>query len=235
MDALARSWFWSWMLAAVSLPTSWWWAPVSLAHAQEHERTATVAAPDEPRREAWVEDQREVAGGEGAEQEFRNSVSWGFTYGHSFLKDREGPEGEELGGTENLYGFNIRYERVLIPSHLAIVIAKPFLFNRERYDSPLEVVLKALMRRRSWEPFLGIGLSSNVRVFSAEREELEGRRIEYAGGLVAATGVTYIFTPHWGTEVELAYVYVFNRTSVSQHEISAWLNAVYYFERRQRR
>jgi hypothetical protein len=44
-----------------------------------------------------------------------------------------------------------------------------------------------------------------------------------------------IFTPHWGLELEFAYVYVFNDTSVSQHDISPVVNAVYFFQRGQRR
>ena len=189
----------------------------------------------EPRHERFAEQEAEVREGLGAEEEYRNSIAFGFIYVHAFLRSRESPQGEPLKENENLYGVNLVYDRVLIPNHLALAIAKPFMFNRERYDSPLEVVLKALIRRGSWEPFLGLGLNSNIRVFAGEREEQEGRRIEYSVGLLAATGFTYVFTPHWGLQLELAYVYTLNRRSVSHHEISPALNAVYFFGRGQRK
>ncbi len=196
--------------------------------------TPAGSAHAEPHRESFVEEEAEVREGLGAEDEYRNSIAFGFIYVHAFLRSRESPEGEALKEKENLYGVNLVYDRVLIPNHLAIGIAKPFMFNRERYDSPLEVVLKALIRRGSWEPFFGLGINSNIRVFAGEREEQEGRRIEYSVGLLAATGFTYIFTPHWGLQVELAYVYTLNRRSVSHHEISPAINAVYFFGRGQR-
>ena len=188
----------------------------------------------EPGDERFVEEEAEVREGLGAEEEYRNAIAFGFIYVHAFLRSRESPEGEALKENENLYGFNLFYDRVLIPNHLALGIAKPFLFNRERYDSPLEVVLKALVRRGSWEPFFGVGLNSNIRVFAGEREQQEGRRVEYSVGLLATTGLTYLFTPHWGLQVELAYVYTLNQRSVSHHEISPALNTVYFFERGQR-
>ncbi len=172
--------------------------------------------------------------GEGAEEEYRNSITFGFNYLHAFLKPREGTEGESLDENENLYGFSIGYERVLIPSHLAILIAKPLVFNRERFDSPLEVLLKGLFRRRRWEPFIGLGLASNLRVFSGEREQKEGRKVEFGVGVLAATGLTYVITRHWGVEVEFGYTYFFNVGSVSEHEITSVLNGVYYFQRGQR-
>jgi len=176
----------------------------------------------------------EVLEGEGAEQEYRNALNFGFIYAHSILREQETLPGEGARGSENLYGFKVSYERVLIPSHLAFVVAKPFLFTRERYDSPLELLLKGLFRKGAWEPFLAAGISNNLRTFAREREELEGKRVEYAFGVVAATGFAYLFTPHWGVEFEFAYIYVVNAGSVSKHELNAALNGVYYFQRGQR-
>ncbi len=200
----------------------------SRASAQNPDSEASAPPLEETHHERLVEEEEEAREGMGAEEEYRNALAFGFIYTLSVLKP------EESKPTENLFGFNLIYERVLIPNHLALGIAKPFLFNRERYDSPLEILVKALVRRGSWEPFFGLGLHNNLRVFPAEREEQEGKRLEYAVGLLAATGFTFLFTPHWGLELELAYVYVFNEKSVSQHEISPSLNAVYFFQRGQR-
>jgi len=191
---------------------------------------------EQDHRERFHEEEEAVRGGLGAEEEYRNALAFGFMYTRSLLRPRESSTtGDALNEAENLFGVNLVYDRVLIPNHLALAIAKPLLFNPERYDSPLEIVLKALIRRGQWEPFFGLGLHSNLRVFAGEREEQEGKRVEYAIGLIAATGFTFIFTPHWGLELELAYVYVFNDSSVAQHDISPALNAVYFFQRGQRR
>jgi len=206
---------------------------VSSASAQSADTIAGQG--EENHRERFREEEEEVREGIGAEEEYRNAIAFGAIYTRSFLRQRESATGEPLPEAENLFGFNLVYDRVLIPNHLALAIAKPLLFNPERYDSPLEIVLKALIRRGQWEPFFGLGLHSNLRVFAGEREELEGKRVEYAIGLLVATGFTFIFTPHWGLELEFAYVYVFNDTSVSQHDISPALNAVYFFQRGQRR
>ncbi len=190
----------------------------------------------ERHHESFVEKEAKVREGLGAEEEYRNAIAFGFIYTRSILRPRESATtGEPLGEAENLFGLNLVYDRILIPNHLALAIAKPLLFNPERYDSPLEIVLKALIRRGQWEPFFGLGLHNNIRVFAGEREDQEGKRVEYAIGLIAATGFTFIFTPHWGLELELAYVYVFNNTSVSQHDITPAVNAVYFFQRGQRR
>jgi len=153
---------------------------------------------------------------------------------HSILREVETLPEEGARGGENLYGFKLSYERVLIPSHLALVFAKPFLFTRERYDSPFELLLKGLFRKGPWEPLLVAGISNNLRIFAREREELEGERVEYAFGVLAATGFAYLFTPHWGIELELAYIYVVNAGSISKHDLNASLNGVHYFQRGQR-
>jgi hypothetical protein len=208
---------------------------ISIASAQGSAAGGTsVVQEEEDQRERFGEEEEEARSGVGAGEEYRNAIAFGALYTRSILRSRESATDEPLPEAENLLGLNLVYDRVLIPSHLALAIAKPFLFNRERYDSPLEVVLKALIRRGQWEPFFGLGLHNNLRVFAGEREEQEGKRVEYAIGLLAATGFTFIFTPHWGLELELAYVYVFNDTSISQHDISPAMSAVYFFQRGQR-
>jgi hypothetical protein len=102
-------------------------------------------------------------------------------------------------------------------------------------SAPRALVAHRVCRRAPHRPRLW-----RHRVACAERR--------LKAGLVAATSSTYwrshggktstftlIFTPHWGLELEFAYVYVFNDTSVSQHDISPVVNAVYFFQRGQRR
>jgi hypothetical protein len=231
------SWTW-WCEGAVSCPVLLSviaWLAASTGAAQGTSEARFAAPAEDASHERLLQEEEEARQGEGAEEEYRNALAFGFIYVHAFLKPRESPEGEPLRDSENLYGLNLVYDRTLIPNHLALAIAKPFVFNRERYDSPLEIAVKALIRRGQWEPFFALGVHNNFRFFSREREEQEGRRFEYAIGLLAATGFTFIVTPHWGVELELTYVYVFNERSVSQHEISPSLNAVYFFERGQRR
>jgi hypothetical protein len=45
----------------------------------------------------------------------------------------------------------IAYERELIPQHLALTISKPFYFNKERFDTPFDFILKGLFRKGPWE------------------------------------------------------------------------------------
>lgn len=195
--------------------------------------SALAARADEP-GESLGDNEEEVASGEGAEREYRNALNFGFIYVHSILRQADVLPGESARGGDNLYGFKLSYDRVLIPSHLALVFAKPFLFTDGRYDSPFEFLLKGLFRKGSWEPFLGAGISNNLRIFAREREEIEGKRVEFGFGIIAATGLAYLITPHWGIELEFAYVYVVNADSVSKHDLNASLNALYYFQRGQR-
>ena len=129
---------------------------------------STASAEDgaqgaEPRqaRERFLEEEEAAREGMGAEEEYSNALAFGVIYTRSILRPRRSATGEELTEAENLFGLNLVYDRILIPNHLALGIAKPFLFNRERYDSPLEIVLKALIRRGQWEPFFGLGLHTD--------------------------------------------------------------------------
>lgn len=163
--------------------------------------------------------------------ERRNSIGLGFVYKFHALRERESATGEPVPEQEMLAGFGISYERVLIPKHLSISIGKPFLFNSERFDSPLEINVRALFRKGAWEPFVGLGISSNLRAFRAEREEAEGTRVEYSIGVVAITGFSYYFTPKWGLQLEVAYIW---NVWVSggngfEHELATALDGVFYF------
>jgi hypothetical protein len=158
-------------------------------------------------------------------QERRNAVALGFT--HSFQILRPSGTEDEVRGTNNLFGFAIAYERELIAQRLALLVAKPFHFGGDRFDSPLDIFLKAIFPKGRWEPFLGAGVSGNLRVFSGELEQEEGRRVEYTFGVGAMTGVSYSFTSRWGLALDVGYLYFIN--GLAQHSIVDALYGVVFF------
>ncbi len=161
-------------------------------------------------------------------KERRNAFGFGFAHSFHLLRDRTSPIGEDLKDTEHMWGFLIAYERILIENHLALVVAKSFYFNSERFDSPLDVGLKALFRRKSWEPFIAVGVSQNLRVFEKEREKAEGEGLDWSIGPLAAVGVTYFINPRWAIVLEFAYAFVPN-SDVVEHEFTDALRMGYFF------
>jgi len=159
------------------------------------------------------------------DKERRNAVELGFT--HAFQILRTSPSEAEAGSSDNLWGFTLAYERVLMPSRLALVIAKPFHFTRDRFDSPLDVFLKASFPKGRWEPYIGAGVSGNIRVFSGELEQEEGKRLQYTFGIGTIAGVTRVLTPRWGLSLEVGYAYFVN--GLAQHSITDALSGGFFF------
>jgi len=157
--------------------------------------------------------------------ERRNGVEVGYT--HAFQILRTSPSEAEAGSHDNLWGFTLAYERILIPRRLALVIAKPFHFTRDRFDSPVDVFLKVAFPKGRWEPFVGAGVSGNIRVFSGELEQEEGTRFQYTFGVGAIAGVTYAFTAQWGLSLEVGYSYFVN--GLARHSITDGLSGVFRF------
>lgn len=158
-------------------------------------------------------------------EEGRNALELGFT--HTFQLLRTSPSEAEAGRSENLWGLVVAYERVLIPDRLALVIAKPFHFTKDRFDSPLDVFVKIGFPKGGWDPYVGAGVSGNLRLFSGELEQEEGKRAEYTFGLGAIAGCTHLFTPHWGLSLELGYLYFVN--GLTQHGFIDALSGVWAF------
>ena len=159
------------------------------------------------------------------EKERRNGVELGFT--HAFQLLRTSTSEAEAGRSENLLGFVIGYERTLIPHRLTLVVAKPFHFTRDRFDSPLDIYLKVNFPKGRWDPYIAPGISGNLRVFGGELEQEEGRRLEYTFGVGAITGFIYSFTPRWGISVEVGYLYFVN--GIAQHSIIDSVAGVFFF------
>ncbi|MGB0678182.1 MAG: hypothetical protein ACPGUV_00805 [Polyangiales bacterium] len=144
------------------------------------------------------------------------------------LHDREPGSSAELRHQEHLGGFILSYERMLWAERLALEFSKPFYFNDERIDSPFDLVFKAIWRRGRIETFAGVGVSLNVRIFAAEREEKEGKGLEFSAGPAALVGAAYLLSERWALELELGYAYV-PGSDIVAHEISEALGVSYFF------
>lgn len=183
--------------------------------------TTALAADEEP-AEGAEED-------EGEERELLNAFAFGASYSYHVLRERNDAEtGEPLPRGEHLGGFVISYSRHLIPERLAITIAKPFLFNKERFDTPFDLILRGLLRRGDWEGFVGVLVTWNIRIFEKEREAKEGERNVLSLGVGAVLGGAYFFNPRWSLDLEAGYAYVPTEDIVT-HEITGELTAVYHF------
>ena len=181
--------------------------------------SAAEAAEPEPDEAAEV----------GEERERLNGLTLGGAYTFHILRDRDSATtGEPLKTIEHLGGFVIAYDRELIPQHLALTISKPFYFSKERFDTPFDFILKGLFRKGSWEGFIGLVLTWNIRVFEKEREEKEGERNILSFGIGAVIGGAYFFNPRWSLDLEVGYANV-PTDDIVEHEVSAALAGVYHF------
>ncbi len=182
----------------------------------------TAMAADEEPAESVEEDERE-------ERDLSNVFAFGPAYSYHVLRERNDAEtGEPLPKGEHLGGFVISYSRHVIPARLAITIAKPFLFSKERFDSPFDFILRGLLRRGAWEGFVGVLVTWNIRWFEKEREAKEGERNVLSLGVGAVVGGAYFFNPRWSLDLEAGYAYVPTEDIVT-HEITGELTAAYHF------
>lgn len=181
---------------------------------------------------AQAEKEETVESTEGAENEepvLLNAFAFGPAYSFHILRDREDAEtGEPLGTREHLGGFFISYSRHVIPEHLAVTISKPFLFNKERVDTPFDFLLRGLFRKGSWEGFVALLLTWNIRIFEQEREAKESEKNIMSFGIGGVIGGAYFFNPRWSLDAEVSYAYV-PTEDIVEHEIGAALSGVYHF------
>lgn len=181
---------------------------------------------------ARAAEQEPAEGAEEAETEESvrlNAFAFGPAYSFHFLKERSDAEtGEPLDTGEHLGGFFISYSRHLIPERLALTVSKPFLFNKDRFDTPFDFLLRGLFRRGSWEGFIGLLLTWNIRVFEREREAKEGEKNVLSFGIGGVIGGAYFFNPRWSLDLEVSYAYV-PTEDIVEHELGAALSGVYHF------
>jgi len=189
----------------------------------------TSGARSEDTQADAAEEEGASTGGIGEEKPRLNSIRLSGLYAHQFLRERNSATtGEPLETQENFGGFEIAYQRDLIEDHLAIELSKPFVFSRDTFESPFEVTLEGLFVKGPWEGYIGAIVAFNIRVFSAERAEEEGRQNVVSFGVGATIGGSYHFTERWGLELGFDYAYV-PTDPVVAHDIDVALGGVYYF------
>ena len=190
---------------------------------------ASAGEPPESSAAGSVERELDEATERGEEKERLNAVTLGGAYTFHILRDRNSETtGEPLRTIEHLGGFVISYDRELIPQHLGLTLAKPFYFSKERFDTPFDFILKGLFRKGSWEGFIGLVLTWNIRLFEKEREEQEGERNVMSFGIGAVIGGAYFFNPRWSLDLELGYANI-PTDDIVEHEVSASLAGTYHF------
>lgn len=161
------------------------------------------------------------------EEEYKNAFIFGFSHILHLTRDRDTPIGSAIGHRENLLGTFFAFERILHP-HVSITFVKPFYFNKERLDSPFEILINGLYRKNKWEPFIAAGMLSVLRVFYSERDENGVAEKEFAFGLRFVGGFKYFVTPHWAVSFELGYTFIPGSTTI-EHEISDSYLGAYFF------
>ncbi|NNE18887.1 MAG: hypothetical protein HKN10_10470 [Myxococcales bacterium] len=184
---------------------------------------ASMAQPDEQGSEKVEAQQADAEAGE-PEEEPKNGLLFGFTHAFRLIQE-QGSGGESASRrNEQVYGFLFGYERVL-HRYLALSIIKPFYFNRELVESPLEIVVSGIYRKNGWEPFLGAGVISTI---ASIRSEGEVESVEFSVGLIFVTGFKYFFSRNWAIELEFAYEYVPKGTS-REHALGGNYQGAYFF------
>ena len=165
--------------------------------------------------------------GLGREEEYKNGFIFGFSHILHLTRDRGTELGSALGHTENLLGPFFAFERVLHP-HVSITFVKPFYFNKERLDSPFELLINGLYRVNEWEPFVAAGVLSVLRVFYSERDANGIAEKEFSFGLRFVGGFKYFITPHWAVSFELGYTFI-PANDIIEHEVSDSYLGAYFF------
>lgn len=161
------------------------------------------------------------------QEEYKNGFIFGFSHMFHLLRERDTPLGSALGHKENMYGILLAYERIL-HQHVSITFVKPFYFNRERLDSPFEILISGLYRKNKWEPFVAAGVLGVLRVFYSVRDANGVPEKEFAFGLRFVAGFKYFITPHWAVSFEFGYTFMPTDTEI-EHEISDSYLGAYFF------
>ncbi len=161
------------------------------------------------------------------EDEYKNAFIFGFSHILHLTRDRGTELGSAIGHRENLLGPFFAFERILHP-HVSITFVKPFYFNKDRLDSPFELLINGLYRVNDWEPFVAAGMLSVLRVFYAERDANGVAEKEFSFGLRFVAGFKYFITPRWAVTFEFGYTFI-PANDVIEHEISDSYLGAYFF------
>ena len=205
------------LLAAWSVASM---APAIARAAPAEDTPEGAASAGEGRDEATEE-------GLGEEEEYKNGIIFGFSHQFHLLADRDDPLGAALGHTEHLLGFMVAFERIFHP-HVSVTFVKQFYFNKDRLDSPFEILINGLYRKNKWEPFVAAGVLTTLRVFYGVRDENGVAEKEFSFGLRFVAGFKYFVTPHWAVSFELGYTFM-PGPDIVEHELSDSYLGAYFF------
>jgi len=174
--------------------------------------------------------QHEEGSGHGEHEEVRRNV-FGVraAYSRHILRaGRDVDEGFEREA-DDMWGFMLSYEHVIIPEYLLFEIAKPFLWGHGRFDSPLDLLFRSLLRVGGhFEIFFGVGVTFNFRFFSGERKEHENTGNEFSVGPLLSAGFAIPIKDGWSIDAGCDYIYIPGSVIVT-HEISPALGFTYAF------
>jgi hypothetical protein len=162
------------------------------------------------------------------QEELKNGLLLGFSHALRLDRNRKGATASELRRNENGYGFLFGYERVL-HRYLALSIIKPFYFNSETVESPLEIVFVGKYPKNSWEPFLGAGVVSTIGRVTEEEGGEKVETVEFSVGLLFIVGFKYFFTPNWAIEFEFGYEFVPKSATSVEHAFADSYQGAYFF------
>jgi len=189
----------------------------------------TSAAQSEDSEADAAGDEGTGTDGVGEEKPRLNSIRLSGAYAFHLLRHRDSAvTGDPLHTREHLGGFELAYERELIEEHLAIEIAKSFLFSRDTWETPFDLTLKGLFVKGAWEGYLGVVVTFNIRIFDKERAQFEGQKNILSFGVGGTIGGSYHFTERWALELGFDYEYV-PTDPVVTHEFMVALGGVYHF------
>jgi len=171
--------------------------------------------------------------GEGGEHDRdppdRNAFGVRAVFAVHLLEERtSGVAGVDAPERDRLGGFVLSYDRVLVHDLLALSFAKPFLFGSGRFDSPFDTSLRVMRRWGDAEPFVAAGATFNIRVFDAEREEIEGRPNALSLGIVGAGGLAYWLGEATALEAEVGFAHIV-AGPVVDNEISGSVGLAFAF------
>lgn len=160
-------------------------------------------------------------------EEFRNIISSGPLLAFHGLRQR-GATNLGAPASDLLGGFSLVYERVLVPNAWALVVANAFLFKSGRFDSALDLAATRIHAFGSWELFVSLGITFDIRAFFDKRQAQEGRPNELTLGLIARTGLVRRVSKQISIGVEVGYSWI-PLSAVVEHELATSLLIGYAF------
>ncbi len=156
-----------------------------------------------------------------------NFVSVRAAHAYHNLDEREAVD---LGAPadEHLGGFVLAYQRSLIPGLFGIGISNAYMFNADRFDIPIDILLVVMQQFGDWRPYLSLGPTMSLRWYHADRAAQEGVDFEFTLGFAGGVGVIWQFKERWGLLIEVHGSFIPN-SDVVEAELNDSLGFIYRF------